>query len=39
VAFPELEMVVVISGGNYDDDAGQPFEILERFILPAVLGD
>jgi len=37
--FPELEMVVVITGGNYDDDEGQPFEIMERFILPAVVGD
>ena len=37
--FPELEMVVVITGGNYDNDEGQPFEIMERFILPAVLGD
>ncbi len=36
--FPELEMVVVITGGNYDDDEGQPFEIMERFILPAVVG-
>jgi CubicO group peptidase (beta-lactamase class C family) len=37
VVFPELAMVVVITGGNYDDDQGQPFEIMERFILPAVL--
>lgn len=36
--FPDLEMVVVITGGNYDDDEGQPFEIMERFILPAVMG-
>jgi CubicO group peptidase (beta-lactamase class C family) len=36
--FPELQMVVVITGGNYDNDEGQPFEIMGRFILPAVLG-
>jgi len=35
--FPDLEMVVVITGGNYDNDEGQPFEIMERFILPAAL--
>jgi CubicO group peptidase (beta-lactamase class C family) len=35
--FPELSMVVVITGGNYDNDKGQPFELMERFILPAVL--
>lgn len=35
--FPELEMVVVITGGNYDNDEGQPFQIMERFILPATL--
>jgi CubicO group peptidase (beta-lactamase class C family) len=36
--FPELNMVVVITGGNYEDDEGQPFQIMEKFILPAVLG-
>jgi CubicO group peptidase (beta-lactamase class C family) len=36
--FPDLDMVVVILGGDYEEHAGQPFEILERFILPAVLG-
>ncbi|PKO11593.1 MAG: hypothetical protein CVU39_28495 [Chloroflexi bacterium HGW-Chloroflexi-10] len=35
--FPDLNMVVVITGGNYENDAGQPFENMERFILPAVL--
>jgi CubicO group peptidase (beta-lactamase class C family) len=35
--FPELNMVVVFTGSNYDNDVGQPFEIMERFILPAVL--
>jgi CubicO group peptidase (beta-lactamase class C family) len=37
--FPELEAIVVITGGNYDNDEGQPFEIMDRFILPAVMGD
>jgi CubicO group peptidase (beta-lactamase class C family) len=36
--FPELDMVVVINGGDQEDFEGQPFEIMERFILPAVLG-
>ena len=35
--FPELDMVVVITGGNYETDEGQPFQLMERFILPAVL--
>jgi CubicO group peptidase (beta-lactamase class C family) len=35
--FPELNMVIVITGGNYTNDEGQPFQIMERFILPAVL--
>lgn len=35
--FPDLNMVVVITGGNYDHDEGQPFQIMEKFILPAVL--
>ncbi len=35
--FPDLNMVVVFTGSNYDNDEGQPFEIMERFILPAVL--
>ena len=36
--FPELNMVIVITAGNYENDEGQSFEIMERFILPAVLG-
>jgi CubicO group peptidase (beta-lactamase class C family) len=36
--FPALDMVVVIVGGDYEEHLGQPFEILERFILPAALG-
>ncbi len=35
--FPDLDMVIVITGGNYDNDEGQPFQIMQRFILPAVL--
>jgi CubicO group peptidase (beta-lactamase class C family) len=35
--FPELNMVIVITGGNYENDEGQPFKIMERLILPAVL--
>jgi CubicO group peptidase (beta-lactamase class C family) len=35
--FPELNMVIVITGGNYTNDEGLPFQIMERFILPAVL--
>jgi CubicO group peptidase (beta-lactamase class C family) len=36
--FPDLNMVVVTTGGNYDNDQGQPFEIMQRFILPALVG-
>jgi CubicO group peptidase (beta-lactamase class C family) len=36
--FPSLNMVVVINGGDHEDYEGQPFQIMERFILPAVLG-
>ena len=35
--FPEQNMVIVITGGNYQNDDGQPFQIMEKFILPAVL--
>jgi CubicO group peptidase (beta-lactamase class C family) len=34
--YPDLDMVIVITAGNYDRDEGQSFEIMERFILPAV---
>lgn len=34
--FPDLDMVIVITGGNYENDEGQPFKIMEQFILPAV---
>lgn len=30
-------MVIVITGGNYANDEGQPFKIMEKFILPALL--
>ncbi len=36
--FPELEMVVVITGADSERYAGQPYQILEKFILPAALG-
>ena len=35
--YPELNMVIVITGGNYDNDEGYPFQIMQKFILPAVL--
>lgn len=34
--FPSLDMVVVFTGGNFENDEGQPFQIMERYILPAV---
>lgn len=34
--FPELEMVVVITGWNIDPDIGAPFLIMDSWILPAV---
>lgn len=38
--FPEIDMVAVFTGGNYNDSLGkQPFDILTEFILPAVLPD
>jgi CubicO group peptidase (beta-lactamase class C family) len=36
--FPELDMVVVINGGDDESYGGQVYEIMENFILPAVLG-
>lgn len=35
MVLPELEMIVVFTGGNYSSKS-KLFEILERFILPAV---
>lgn len=37
MAFPALDLVVVFNGRNYNSGLQyQPFEMLERFILPAV---
>ncbi len=36
--FPKLNMVVVINGGDDVSYEGQVFQIMENFILPAVLG-
>jgi CubicO group peptidase (beta-lactamase class C family) len=35
--YPDQNMVVVLTGGNYLNDEGQPFQIMERWILPAVI--
>ncbi len=35
--FPDMDMIIVLTGSNYEDDTGQPFEIMERYILPAIL--
>jgi CubicO group peptidase (beta-lactamase class C family) len=35
--FPDLDMVIVLTGRNYENDTGQPFNIMEKYILPAVL--
>jgi hypothetical protein len=35
MVLPELDMVVVFTGGNYTAKSSL-FEILERFILPAI---
>lgn len=35
--FPDVDMVIVLTGSNYEDDTGQPFEIMERYILPAIM--
>jgi len=38
VVFPEHDLVVVFTGGNYNSPlASQPFEMLDRYILPALL--
>jgi len=36
--FPKQDLVVVINGGDHEDYEGQAFQIMEKFILPAVLG-
>jgi CubicO group peptidase (beta-lactamase class C family) len=36
MVFPDLEMVIVFTGGNYDENTSL-FEIIERFIIPAIL--
>jgi CubicO group peptidase (beta-lactamase class C family) len=36
--FPKLDMVVVINGGDDESYAGQVFQVMEDFILPAALG-
>ncbi|MGW8316222.1 MAG: serine hydrolase domain-containing protein [Bacteroidales bacterium] len=36
MVLPELDMIVVFTGANYNSNVHQ-FEILERFILPAIL--
>jgi hypothetical protein len=36
IILPDLEMVVVFTGGNYNSPlAGQPFRMLTRYIVPA----
>ena len=36
----DLELVVVFTGGNYNSPkAGLPFELLGKYVVPAVLGD
>jgi CubicO group peptidase (beta-lactamase class C family) len=35
MVFPELDMVVVFTGGNYDSSTSL-FKLLEKFILPAI---
>ena len=35
--FPDLDMVIVLTGSNYENDTGQPFDIMKRYILPAIL--
>jgi CubicO group peptidase (beta-lactamase class C family) len=38
IVFPDIGMVVVFTGGNYNSPlGGQPFRILVRYILPAFL--
>jgi CubicO group peptidase (beta-lactamase class C family) len=36
--YPQHDLVVICTGGNYDSlDHGYPFAIIERFILPALI--
>ena len=35
--FDELDLVAVFTGGNDNNDANQPFEMVERYVLPAIL--
>jgi len=38
IVLPEKELVAVFTGDNYDSPlAGQPFQMLDRYILPAFL--
>jgi CubicO group peptidase (beta-lactamase class C family) len=40
IVIPQLDMVVVFTGGNYDSElANQPFSMLTGYILPAFLED
>lgn len=36
IVIPELEMVVVFTGENYNTPAQRPFDLLVQYILPAV---
>ncbi|MCB0535572.1 MAG: hypothetical protein KDD14_25430, partial [Saprospiraceae bacterium] len=37
IGFPDLQLLAVFTGGNYNAPlAKQPLEMLERYILPAV---
>jgi CubicO group peptidase (beta-lactamase class C family) len=39
VIFPDHDMVAVFTGGNYESPlANQPFEMIDDYILPALLG-
>jgi CubicO group peptidase (beta-lactamase class C family) len=39
VIFPDHDMVAVSTGGNYDSPlADQPFEMIDDYVLPALLG-
>jgi CubicO group peptidase (beta-lactamase class C family) len=36
--FPDLNAVIVVTAGNYDQDEGQSLKVIDKFILPALLG-